>query len=140
MIPCWTKSVNIMHNNRVHFATVNYCVHIDIRPVKIKTILIVVASMLASCSLSNTEPVITSLTADNTTVSPGENVVLTCNAEDDDDDDLTYSWECTNGSLAPNGSTATWTAPSEQGTYSISCEVVDGNDGSTMEIINITVI
>ena len=129
-----------MHNNRVHFATVNYCVHIDIRPVKIKTILIVVASMLASCSLSNTEPVITSLTADNTTVSPGGTVTLTCTAEDDDDDSLTYTWECTNGSLAPNGSTATWTAPGDPGTYSISCEVVDGNDGSTMEIINITVI
>ena len=128
-----------MHNNRVHFATVNYCVHIDIRPVKIKTILIVVASMLASCSLSNTEPVITSLTADNTTVSPGENVVLTCNAEDDDEDSLTYTWECTNGSLAPNGSIANWTAPGDLGTYSISCAVTDGNDGHTIEIIDIAV-
>ena len=128
-----------MYNNRVHFATVNYCVHIDIRPVKIKTILIVFAALLASCSVFNTEPVITSLTADNTTVSTGGTVALTCNAEDDDEDRLIYTWECTDGSLAPNGSTATWTAPVDPGTYSISCEVTDGNDGSTMEIIDITV-
>ena len=54
----------------------------------------------------NTEPVIISLTADNTTTSPGGTVSLTCTAEDDDDDSLTYSWECTNGSLAPNGNPA----------------------------------
>ena len=96
---------------------------------------------MIGCSDFNTEPVITSLTADNTTVSPGGTVLLTCTAEDDDDDDsLTYSWECTNGSLVPNGSTATWTAPGSPGTYSISCAVTDGNDGSTMDIIDITVL
>ena len=98
------------------------------------------AALLTSCSFFNAEPIITSLTANNITVSPGGIVALTCTAEDDDEDSLIYVWGCTNGSLAPNGSTATWTAPSEQGTFSISCEVVDGNDGSTMEIINITVI
>jgi hypothetical protein len=108
--------------------------------VKIKTILIILAGLLIGCSDFNTEPVITSLTADNTTVSPGGTVLLTCTAEDDNDDSLTYNWECTNGSLVPNGSTATWTAPSSPGTYSISCAVTDGNDGSTMEIIDITVL
>jgi hypothetical protein len=108
--------------------------------VKIKTILIILAGLLIGCSDFNTEPVITSLTADNTTVSPGGTVLLTCTAEDDNDDSLTYIWECTNGSLVPNGSTAIWTAPSSPGTYSISCAVTDGNDGSTMEIVDITVL
>ena len=106
----------------------------------IKTILIILAGLLIGCSDFNTEPVITSLTADSTTVSPGGTVLLTCTAEDDNDDSLTYNWECTNGSLVPNGSTATWTAPGNPGTYSISCSVTDGNDGSTMEIIDITVL
>jgi len=108
--------------------------------VKIKTILIILAALLTSCSFFNAEPIITSLTANNITVSPGGIVALTCTAEDDDEDSLTYVWGCTNGSLAPNGSTATWTAPGYPGTYSISCEVTDGNDGSTIEIIDITVI
>ena len=95
---------------------------------------------MISCGVFNTEPVITSLTADNTTVSPGGTVSLICTAEDDDEDSLTYIWECTDGSLAPNGSSATWTAPSSPGTYSISCEVTDGNDSSTIEIIDIAVL
>ena len=95
---------------------------------------------MIGCSDFNTEPVITSFTADSTTVSPGGTVLLTCTAEDDNDDSLTYNWECTSGSLVPNGSTATWTAPGSPGTYSISCAVTDGNDGSTMDIIDITVL
>ena len=88
----------------------------------------------------NTEPVIISLTADNTTTSPGGTVSLTCTAEDDDEDILTYSWECTDGNFAPNGSTATWTAPDSPGTYSISCTVVDGAGGSDAATIAIEVI
>ena len=139
-MPGSKKSANIKYNKRVHFVTVNYRPHKSIRRVKIKTILIILAGLLFGCSDFNTEPVITSLTADNTTVSPGGTVLLTCTAEDDNDDSLAYIWECTNGSLVPNGSTATWTAPGSPGTYSISCAVTDGNDGSTMEIIDITVL
>ena len=87
----------------------------------------------------NAVPVIISLTADNATVFPDGTVLLTCTAEDDDEDILIYSWECTNGSLTPDGSTATWTAPDSSGTYSISCAVTDGNDGHTIDIIDIAV-
>ena len=55
---------------------------------KIKTILIILAGLLIGCSDFNTEPVITSLTADNTTVSPGGTILLTCAEEADNDDDL----------------------------------------------------
>ena len=128
-----------MNNKRVDFATVNYSIHINIKQVKIKTILIILAALLTSCSIFNAEPVITSLTANKITVSPGGTIVLTCTAEDDDEDSLTYVWGCTNGSLMTNGSIAFWTAPGYPGTYSISCEVTDGNDGSIIEIIDITV-
>jgi len=108
--------------------------------VKIKTVLVILAGLLISCTwLLNNEPLITSLTADNTTVSPGDTVSLICTAEDVDGDILTYSWECTSGSLTPDGSTATWAAPDSSGTYSISCAVTDGNDGHTIEIIDIAV-
>ena len=128
-----------MNNIRVHFATANYSIHLDNKPVKIKTILIILATLLTSCSIFNAEPVITSLTANRITVSPGGMVILTCNAEDDNKDSLTYIWGCTNGSLMTNGSIAFWTAPGHTGTYSISCEVTDGNDSSTIEIIDIKV-
>ena len=128
-----------MNNNLIDFATVNYCIHIDIKPVKIKTILILLAASLTSCSIFNTEPIITSLTDNKTTVSPGGTAVLTSNAEDDDEDGLTYIWGCSNGSLLPNGGIAIWTAPGYTGTYSIYCEVTDGNDGNAIEIIDITV-
>ena len=108
---------------------------------KIKTVLVILAGLLISCTwLLNNEPFITSLTADNTTVSPGDTVSLTCTAEGDDEDILTYSWECTDGSLAPNGSTATWTAPGSPGTYSISCNVVDGTGALDSATIAIEVI
>lgn len=128
-----------MNNKRVDFATVNYSIHINIKPLKIKTILIILATLLTSCSIFNAEPVITSLTANRITISPGGTVILTCSAEDDDEDSLTYVWGCTNGSLVANGRIAFWTAPGHAGTYSISCEVTDGNDGSTIEIIDIKV-
>jgi hypothetical protein len=89
---------------------------------------------------ANAEPVIISLTTDYTTVSPDGTVLLTCTAEDDDGDILTYSWECTNGSLAPNSNTATWTAPGDSGTYSISCTVNDGYGASDTATITIEVV
>ena len=88
----------------------------------------------------NAVPVIISLTADNTTVFPDGTVLLTCTAEDDDEDILTYSWECTNGSLAPNGNTATWTAPSDSGAHSISCTVNDEYGASDAATIAIEVV
>ena len=88
----------------------------------------------------NAVPVIISLTADNTTVFPDGTVLLTCTAEDDDEDILTYSWECTNGSLAPNGNTATWTAPIDSGAHSISCIVNDGYGASDSATITIEVV
>ena len=51
------------------------------------------ATIAIEVIIGNTEPVIISLTADNTTMSPGGTVSLTCTAEDDDGDILTYSWE-----------------------------------------------
>jgi len=98
------------------------------------------ATIAIEVIIGNTEPVIISLTADNTTMSPGGTVSLTCTAEDDDGDILTYSWECTDGSFTPNGSTATWTAPDSPGTYSISCTVVDGVGASDTKNIAIEIL
>ena len=98
------------------------------------------ATIAIEVIIGNTEPVIISLTADNTTMSPGGTVSLTCTAEDDDGDILTYSWECTEGSLAPNDSTATWTASDSPGTYSISCSVFDGAGASDTATIAIEIL
>jgi len=60
-----------MNNKRVHFATVNYSIHLDNKPVKIKSTLIILAGLFIGCSDFNTEPV----------------VLLVCTATDEDGDE-----------------------------------------------------
>ena len=75
----------------------------------------------------NSPPVISSITANPTSVGRGETSTITCNATDTDIDNiLIYTWEKTGGTLTSNGSTTTWTAPDNLGSYTITCIVSDG--------------
>ena len=87
----------------------------------------------------NQPPVISSLTADPDIVEIEGTSTLTCIANDPDGDNLTYTWESASGTIDGTGHIVTWTAPSTEGTYSVSCKVEDGNGGQDIEIINITV-
>ncbi|MFC2135103.1 LamG-like jellyroll fold domain-containing protein, partial [Bacteroidota bacterium] len=50
-------------------------------------------------------------------------------AEDEDGDDLTYTWDADNGMLSGSGATINWTAPINAGDYNITCNINDGNGG-----------
>ena len=64
----------------------------------------------------NNAPVINSVTADPSSVYPGEDVTLTCDAEDEDDDTITYEWSAEAGTLsATNLASVIWTAPDDSG-------------------------
>ena len=87
----------------------------------------------------NEPPIITSLTASPDGVEAGGSSTLTCVANDPDGDNLSFNWESAYGSINGNGSIVTWTAPSSEGSYSVSCQVDDGNGGQDIDSINIIV-
>ncbi len=91
-------------------------------------------------SFGNNAPVITSLTAEPETTPKLGTVLLTCNAHDEEDNTFVYTWDCTLGTIVGDGNTATWTAPNETGVFSISCEVMDSDDGNAIETIDIVVL
>lgn len=108
--------------------------------------LIILGLSILSCA-HNYEPTISAITASPNPVEPGGTVTLSCDASDDDesnifrDESLTYAWFAATGEIVPGDevNTATWTAPSEAGKYSISCTVTDQYNGLDIATIDITV-
>jgi hypothetical protein len=94
-----------------------------------------------SCDIqvANTSPVIASLTPSSPSVLPGGNCTVTCSASDADGDTLTYTWSATAGTFSGTGSVVTWIAPTIEGTYNISVNVMDGKGGSDTDSCTITV-
>lgn len=95
---------------------------------------VVVALCSPACSRGgNSPPQISSVTADRTSVAPGEVVVLTCVASDADGDSLTYSWSYSGPCEAPiagAGSAVDWSVAGALGTYTVSVTVDDGRGGT----------
>jgi len=89
--------------------------------------------------LTNQNPMISSLTANPTSVSPCAVSTITCTASDPDGDTLTYTWTATGGIISGSGSSINWTAPSTAGTYTITCTISDGKGGSDTKNVNIIV-
>jgi len=89
---------------------------------------------------SNHPPVISSLIADPSSVNTDQTTTITCTASDQDGDTLTYTWTKTGGTFEGSitGPSVTWRAPSTQGTYTVSCEVSDG-EASDNKSVNISV-
>ncbi len=85
----------------------------------------------------NTPPSVT-LKADRTTVHPLETVLLTATASDAENDPLTFTWSTSGGSVAGSGLTATWTAPSTTGGFTVTVLASDGKE-STASLVHITV-
>jgi len=98
------------------------------------------------CS-QNYEPIIKSIVANPNPVQAGNIVNLSCDAIDDDDENifknelLKYEWFAPYGELTPiiGTNTATWKSPEEAGKYSISCSVTDQYNGLDILAISITV-
>ncbi|MBF0492205.1 MAG: hypothetical protein HQM15_05440 [Deltaproteobacteria bacterium] len=72
-------------------------------------------------------PVITAVTADSSSVTAGGTVALSCSATDEDvANTLNYFWDIAGGSMSSMFSASpTWTAPSTNGTYKLSCTASD---------------
>lgn len=87
----------------------------------------------------NNAPVITSLLASTDTVVPGGTILFTVAANDPDGDPLTYAWSATGGSIPGTLASATWTAPSDPGVYTITVRVSDNRGGLTMASFDVLV-
>lgn len=64
---------------------------------------------------------------------------VVCLATDPDKDQLTYIWKATGGKIIGNGPNIQWLAAGDPGTYTITCEVADGNGGTATFTITISV-
>ncbi|MCX6002312.1 MAG: hypothetical protein NTY79_07260 [Chloroflexi bacterium] len=64
---------------------------------------------------------------------------MVCLATDPDNDQLTYIWKATGGKIIGNGPNIQWIAAGDPGTYTITCEVADGNGGTAAFTITISV-
>ncbi|OGS23393.1 MAG: hypothetical protein A2297_05070 [Elusimicrobia bacterium RIFOXYB2_FULL_48_7] len=87
----------------------------------------------------NNNPVITAMNASPSTVYMGGSSTITLDADDQDGDNLHYSWSSAMGSISGSGSRVSWIAPGETGTYTISVSVSDGRRGLASRTIEISV-
>lgn len=105
-------------------------------------VIVALVTTTACCPAVNNPPVVTSLTAEPTSVAPGASSTITCVASDPDGDPLTYAWTYagpSSGSIPGTGSTITWVAPDAEGTYTISVTVDDGRGGTATGSCYVTV-
>jgi hypothetical protein len=88
-----------------------------------------VALLSVSCEVANQMPIIQSVSSDKDWVYPGDNVSIDCQAYDPDGDTISYQWSANGGTIAGNGSSAIWTAPSGSGIYTATVIVRDVRGG-----------
>jgi hypothetical protein len=87
---------------------------------------VVIFMAFLNCGGENNAPVIDSVAADPSSTYPGQDVTLTCDAEDEDDDTITYDWSAEAGTLsATDLASVTWTAPADTGHYVMEVIVED---------------
>lgn len=87
----------------------------------------------------NSPPVIEGLTAESMKIEQGESIAIQCIASDSDEDELSYRWLATGGSIQGEGANITWTSPNRCSTYSISVRVTDDRGGVTSDNVSIIV-
>lgn len=104
----------------------------------LSTILIVIADVTEELFGTNHAPIISSLTANPSSVDINQTTSITCTASDEDvGDTLTYTWTKNGGTFegSTSGSTITWKAPSTKGSYTVTCEVSDGEVSDSEQVI-----
>ncbi|MFW6055745.1 MAG: PKD domain-containing protein [Chloroflexota bacterium] len=84
-------------------------------------------------------PDIASLSISPSVLAPGETCAVSCNLAAGSRGDLEYTWSCGDGELDATGATAVWKAPSDEGTYEVSVEVLDSNGNSDEASIEVRV-
>jgi hypothetical protein len=95
------------------------------------TVLLTSGIGLQGCAPPNHMPEILSLKASEMVVDYSESCLIECLAYDQDGDGLNYSWTAEDGKITKmddEGNLIAWTAPKNEGMYSITVEVDDGGE------------
>lgn len=102
-------------------------------------ILVIGPLLFGGCAPTNEPPVISSLTANQKSVSPSGSCQLECIVSDPDGDSLSYIWSASEGNVSGEGSVATWIAPHVPGAYTLTVEITDGRGGEATKQLTIGV-
>ena len=100
---------------------------------------VVLISILLHTMLGNQPPRIISLGAWPNSVIPSGSCEITCHAIDPDEDELSYTWSASGGSISGTGATVNWTAPDSGGSHKVTVRVTDSRGGEAVSQVTITV-
>ncbi|PRX27741.1 Tol biopolymer transport system component [Orenia metallireducens] len=88
---------------------------------------------------SNEAPIIKEITASKTDLQPKEDINISVDVFDDNQEALTFTWSATGGTIKGTGNSVTYTAPITAGKYIAEVSVEDANGGITNSSIILTV-
>jgi len=97
------------------------------------------ASSVSVPPLVNHPPTITGLVTDDEWLTPTDKCHIECNAEDADDDSLSYEWSASGGHISGAGSSVTWIAPDREDNYDVVVIVSDGCGGEDTASLTVVV-
>jgi len=111
-----------------------------VRMVPVARALLLVALLCApACGpYASGGPAITALTPTATSVRVGGTIDITAGVSNPSGGTLTYTWTAENGTIEWDGASATWTAPSCSGTFTIACTVTDSSSRSDTAEVELT--
>jgi len=96
--------------------------------------------LASSCTTSNNnDPIIASLEPQAEQIAPLGSTQVVCTASDPDGDELSYIWSASGGQISGGGTTATWTAPTSEGSYNVIVKAIDGLGGEATDSVAIIV-
>ena len=91
------------------------------------------------CEMENNAVEIISFSASDSVGISGNGIMLYCQAQDGDDDKLSFSWETSSGVFSTRSDSTEWIPPYEEGFYLLTCKVSDGLGSSDARTIPIRV-
>ena len=100
---------------------------------------IIVMIIIMGCEMENNAVEIISFSASDSVGISGNGIMLYCQAQDGDDDKLSFSWETSSGAFSTQSDSTEWIPPYEEGFYLLTCKVSDGLGSSDARTIPIRV-
>ncbi len=95
--------------------------------------------IMVGCEMENNAVEILSFSASDSVAVSGQGIMLYCEAQDGDDDKLSFSWETSSGTFSTRSDSTEWIPPYEKGIYLLTYKVSDGLGASDARTISVRV-